>query len=61
MRDGVATATTLLLDTDETVVTGRGNVNLADETFFLDLRPYPKRAGSSRFGVPLEIRGTFAN
>jgi AsmA family protein len=61
VSDGVATATTLLLDTDETVVTGRGNVNLADETFFLDLRPYPKRHGSSRFGVPLEIRGTFAH
>jgi uncharacterized protein involved in outer membrane biogenesis len=60
VRDGVATATTLLLDTDETVVTGQGNVNLADETLFLDLAPYPKRHGSSRFGVPLEIRGTFA-
>jgi len=60
LRDGVATATTLLLDTDATVVTGQGNVNLADETLFLDLKPYPKRAGSSRFGVPLEIRGTFA-
>ena len=60
VRDGVATATTLLLDTDETVVTGSGNINLADETLFLDLKPYPKRNGSSRFGVPLEIRGTFA-
>jgi uncharacterized protein involved in outer membrane biogenesis len=60
VRDGVATATTLLLDTDKTIVTGQGNVNLADETFFVDLKPYPKRAGSSRFGVPLEIRGTFA-
>jgi AsmA family protein len=59
-HEGVATATTLLLDTDQTVVTGQGNVNLADETFFLDLKPYPKRSGSSRFGVPLEIRGTFA-
>ncbi|HKW52638.1 MAG TPA: AsmA family protein [Stellaceae bacterium] len=57
---GVATAATLLLDTKRTVVTGQGNVNLADETFFLDLTPYPKHAGSSRFGVPLEIRGTFA-
>jgi AsmA family protein len=60
VRSGVATATTLLLDTDKTIVTGQGNVNLADETLFLDLQPYPKRAGSSRFGVPLEIRGTFA-
>jgi AsmA family protein len=56
---GVATAATLLLDTKRTVVAGQGNVNLADETFFLDLNPYPKHAGSSRFGVPLQIRGTF--
>ena len=59
-RSGVATATTLLLDTDQTIVTGEGNINLADETFFIDLKPFPKHAGSSRFGVPLEIRGTFA-
>ena len=56
---GVATAATLLLDTKRSVVTGQGNVNLADETLFLDLTPYPKH-GSSRFGVPLEIRGTFS-
>jgi AsmA family protein len=60
VRDGVATVTTLLLDTDQSVVAGLGNINLADETLFLDLKPYPKRAGSSRFGVPLAIRGTFA-
>lgn len=61
VKDGVATATTLLLDTAETIVTGEGNINLADETLFLDLKPYPKQAGSGRFGVPLEIRGTFAH
>lgn len=61
VKEGVATVTTLLLDTAETIVTGEGNINLADETFFLDLKPYPKQAGSGRFGVPLEIRGTFAH
>ncbi|HJT08026.1 MAG TPA: AsmA family protein [Stellaceae bacterium] len=57
---GIATAATLLLDTKRTVVAGQGNINLGDETFFVDLTPYPKHAGSSRFGVPLQIRGTFA-
>jgi len=57
---GVATATTLLLDTKRSVVAGQGNINLADETLFVDLSPYPKHAGASRFGVPLQIRGTFA-
>ena len=57
---GIATATTLLLDTRRTVVAGQGNINLGDETLFVDLNPYPKHAGSSRFGVPLQIRGTFA-
>lgn len=57
---GVATAATLLLDTKQAIVAGQGNLNLADETFFLDLNPYPKHGGSGRFGVPLQIRGTFA-
>jgi AsmA family protein len=60
VNHGVATASTLLLDTRRAVVVGQGNVNFADETLFVDLNPYPKHSGSSRFGVPLQIRGTFA-
>lgn len=58
---GVATAETLLLDTAETIVSGRGNINIGDETFFLDFKPYPKRGSGRRIGVPFAIRGTFAD
>src|SRR5260370_33696161 len=40
LRDGVTTATTLLLDTDATVVAHKRNCSLADETIFHDLKPY---------------------
>jgi AsmA family protein len=58
---GVATAETLLLDTTETIVVGRGNINVGDETIFLDFRPYAKRGSARRIGVPFAIRGTFAD
>jgi len=58
---GVATAETLRLDTAETIVVGRGNINIGDETIFLDFRPYPKHGSTRRIGVPFAIRGTFAD
>jgi uncharacterized protein involved in outer membrane biogenesis len=61
LQDGVATAETLLLDTRDGLVAGEGNVNLADETFFLDLKPYPRHASPLRVQAPLQIRGTFAH
>jgi uncharacterized protein involved in outer membrane biogenesis len=58
---GVATAETLLLDTAETIVVGRGNINIGAETLSLDLKPYPKQGSARRLGVPFAIRGTFAD
>jgi uncharacterized protein involved in outer membrane biogenesis len=58
---GVATAETLQLDTAETIVIGRGNINIGDETFILDFKPYPKRGSGRRIGAPFAIRGTFAD
>jgi AsmA family protein len=62
VKGGIATADTLLLDTATTVVVGVGNVNLGDETLFLDLKPYPKTETGSlgNVRVPVSIRGTFA-
>ena len=57
---GVANAETLLLDTAESIVVGRGNINIGDETIYLDAKPYPKRGSARRLGVPFAIRGTFA-
>src|SRR5581483_5719488 len=58
---GVATAETLILDTAETIVIGRGNINIGDETIFLNVKPYPKHGSARRIGVPFAIRGTFAD
>jgi AsmA family protein len=60
-KRGVATAQALLLDTNDSVVAGRGNINLADETLQLDLMPYAKKGSTRRLGVPVEIRGTLGN
>lgn len=58
---GVATAETLLLATSSTNILGAGNINFADETLFLDLKPQPKPGGASlgNVRVPIRIRGTF--
>jgi uncharacterized protein involved in outer membrane biogenesis len=61
IQQGVATASTLLFDTTDTVVEGKGNLNLGDETIFLELTPYPKDWSPLSLRTPLEIRGTFAN
>ena len=43
IRGGLAEVTTLLADTHEVVVLGKGRVNLREETLDLSLRPYPKK------------------
>jgi uncharacterized protein involved in outer membrane biogenesis len=59
IEDGVATASTFILDTEDTVVEVRGNVNLASETLYLDVVPHPKDWSPLSARSPIEIRGTF--
>jgi AsmA family protein len=61
IRNGVATATTLLLDTANTVVTGAGNLNFADETVMLSLAPRSKDPALVSLRTPVDVGGTFAN
>jgi uncharacterized protein involved in outer membrane biogenesis len=61
VADGIATASPILLDTPETIVLGRGNINIADETITLEIRPYAKDGSRRPIGVPLHITGTFAD
>lgn len=60
IKKGVATASTLLFDTDNATVVGGGNVNFADETLFLELKPYNKSFTTVSLRTPVEVRGTFA-
>jgi uncharacterized protein involved in outer membrane biogenesis len=60
VKQGVATATTLIVDTDADTIVGKGNANFADETLFLDFDPYNKHLRLVSLRTPVEIRGTFA-
>jgi AsmA family protein len=61
LRDGVATARTLMLDTEPSVLVGTGNFNFAAETIYLDLTPHHKHFDPLNLGAPIELRGTFAD
>ena len=61
IASGVATAETLLLDTTDSIVVGKGNVDIGRETLSLDVKPYPKKGTKRRIGVPFAIRGSFAD
>jgi uncharacterized protein involved in outer membrane biogenesis len=59
IKQGIATATTLLFDTDNETVVGEGNVNFADETPYLRLVPYNKSFTVVTLRSPVDVRGTF--
>jgi uncharacterized protein involved in outer membrane biogenesis len=59
IKKGVATATTLLLDTPDTNISGSGNINFASETIYLRLVPRNKSFTVVSLRTPVEIRGTF--
>jgi len=59
IKQGVATAATLLFDTNDDTVMGEGNANFADETLYLRLVPYNKSFTSVTLRAPVDVRGTF--
>lgn len=60
VKQGVATATTLIADTESDTIAGKGDVNFADEGLYLDLHPENKHFTAVSLRTPVEIRGTFA-
>jgi uncharacterized protein involved in outer membrane biogenesis len=61
VNQGLMTSKTIVLDTADTVINGRGSVNLANETLDLILDPAPKDQSILSFRSPLRIGGTFAS
>lgn len=61
VNQGLMTSKTIVLDTADTVINGRGTVNLANETLDLVLDPAPKDQSILSFRSPLRIGGTFAS
>lgn len=60
VKQGLMSTKTIVLDTTDTVINGRGNISLADETLDLILDPAPKDRSILSFRSPLRIGGTFA-
>jgi uncharacterized protein involved in outer membrane biogenesis len=59
--DGDLKATTMVLDTNRTMITGSGAVNLKDEDMDLSLKGQPKNISLVRIRSPLQIHGTLSH
>ncbi|WP_042798473.1 AsmA family protein [Thioalkalivibrio sp. ALMg11] len=58
-EDGVMNSTILLLDTEDTMIAGDGEIDLNEETFVLDIKGEPKETGIARTRVPVRVSGPF--
>lgn len=61
VKNGLMTSKAIVLDTSDTVINGRGQISLANETLDLVLDPAPKDRSILSFRSPLKISGTFAS
>jgi AsmA family protein len=61
VKNGLMQSKTIVLDTSDTVINGRGRISLADETLDITLDPAPKDHSILSFRSPLKISGTFAS
>ena len=59
--NGVMTPRAFVVDTDDTVVTGSGAINLRDESLQLELKPAPKDFSPLALRMPLKVGGTLKN
>jgi uncharacterized protein involved in outer membrane biogenesis len=60
LKNGVATATAFILDTDDSTLVGAGNFNFGAETMSVDLTPHHKHFNPLVLRSPVELRGSFA-
>ena len=61
VKNGLMTSRAIVLDTSDTVVTGQGQISLADENLDIVLKPQPKDMSILSLRSPLKIGGTFAD
>lgn len=59
VKDGVMDARALAFDSTDTIIIGKGQINLKDETLDLELRPRPKDRSLLALRSPLVVGGTF--
>ena len=60
-RDGVLTPRTLALDTEHTLISGEGRIDLRNEQMDLKLRAQPKDGSLFALRGPVNVGGTFAD
>lgn len=61
VENGVMEARALAFDTSDTIIVGKGRVDLGEETLDLELRPRPKDRSILALRSPLYISGSFAD
>ena len=61
VKQGLMTSRAIVLDTSDTVITGQGQVSLANETLDILFKPQPKDMSILSLRSPLRIGGTFSD
>ena len=61
VKQGLMSSRAIVLDTSDTVITGQGQISLANETLDILLKPQPKDMSILSLRSPLRIGGTFAD
>ena len=61
VRNGIATSESIVLDTEDTNISGAGTLNLRDETLDVTLRPQPKDKSILVVRTPIRLHGPFAD
>jgi AsmA family protein len=59
VQDGVMRAEALVLDTVDSTITGKGQIDLGAETMALEFVAHPKDASALTASTPVRIEGTF--
>jgi len=60
VKQGLMSSRAIVLDTSDTVITGQGQISLANETLDILFKPQPKDMSILSLRSPLRIGGTFA-
>ncbi len=61
ISEGVATSHVMVLDTDDMLMRGQGEIDLGQERYDLLLRPRPKRNRATGFNANVRITGALTN
>lgn len=59
IEDGIMQTSTMILDTEDSLIAGEGSVDLGEETFTLNVEGQAKDPGLAGTRVPVQLSGTF--